>query len=68
MGDSAPMIEDAAFHRLGHESIQQPLKLDLGAPWEQFDGAVVTTEAKLLNRQDAARWTPAHAPARRIVF
>jgi len=51
MGDSAPMIEDAAFHRLGHESVQQPLKLDLAAPWEQFDGAVVTTDAKLLNRQ-----------------
>ena len=25
--------------------------LNLNAPWEQFDGAVVTTEAKLLNRQ-----------------
>ncbi|HEY6373168.1 MAG TPA: sensor histidine kinase [Candidatus Sulfotelmatobacter sp.] len=51
MGDSAPMIEDAAFHRLGHESVPQAVKLDLGAPWEQFDGAVVTTDAKLLNRQ-----------------
>ncbi len=51
MGDSAPMIEDAAFHRLGHESVQQILKLDLEVPWEQFDGAVVTTDAKLLNRQ-----------------
>lgn len=51
MGDSAPMIEDAAFHRLGHENVQQPLKLDLAAPWEQFDGMVVTTDAKLLNRQ-----------------
>ncbi len=52
MGDSAPMIEDAAFHRLRHGNIPEPLKLDLGAPWEQFDGAVVTTDAKLLNRQE----------------
>jgi signal transduction histidine kinase len=52
MGDSAPMIEDAAFHRLGHKNQPEPVKLDLGAPWEQFDGAVVTTDAKLLNRQE----------------
>ena len=52
MGDSAPMIEDAAFHRLHHGNIPEPLKLDLGAPWEQFDGAVVTTDAKLLSRQE----------------
>ena len=51
MGDSAPMIEDAVFHRLGHENAVEPVKLDLGAPWEQFDGTVVSTDAKLLNRQ-----------------
>ena len=51
MGDSAPMLEDAVFHRLGHEKAPEPVKLNLGVPWEQFDGAVVTTEAKLLNRQ-----------------
>jgi signal transduction histidine kinase len=51
MGDSAPMLEDAVFHRLGHETAPQPVQLDLGSPWEQFDGAVVTTDAKLLNRQ-----------------
>jgi signal transduction histidine kinase len=63
MGDSAPMIEDAAFHRFGHASVPQPVKLDLGAPWEQFDGAVVTTDAKLLNRQgepDGLRLTLQH--------
>jgi signal transduction histidine kinase len=51
MGDSAPMLEDAVFHRLGHEKAPEPVKLNLSAPWEQFDGAVVTTDAKLLNRQ-----------------
>src|SRR5260370_42078308 len=51
MGDSAPVLEDAVFHRLGHEKAPQPVKLNLAIPWEQFDGAVVTTDAKLLNRQ-----------------
>jgi signal transduction histidine kinase len=51
MGDSAPMLEDAVFHRLGHQTAPEPVKLNLDAPWEQFDGAVVTTDAKLLNRQ-----------------
>lgn len=51
MGDSAPMLEDAVFHRVSHESAPQAVTLNLSAPWEQFDGLVVTTEAKLLNRQ-----------------
>jgi signal transduction histidine kinase len=51
MGDSAPILEDALFHRLGHETAPKPVKLNLDVPWEQFDGAVVTTAAKLLNRQ-----------------
>lgn len=51
MGDSAPILEDAVFHRIGHEAAPQPVTLNLSAPWEQFDGLVVTTEAKLLNRQ-----------------
>ena len=50
-GDSAPMLEDAVFHRLGHENAPEPVTLNLDAPWEEFDGAVVTTDAKLLNRQ-----------------
>jgi signal transduction histidine kinase len=50
-GDSAPMLEDAVFHRLGHENAPEAIKLNLNMPWEQFDGAVVTTDAKLLNRQ-----------------
>ncbi len=51
MGDSAPILEDALFHRLGHEKAPEPVKLNLDVPWEQFDGAVVTTSARLLNRQ-----------------
>ena len=51
MGESAPILEDAVFHRLGHEKAPEPVKLNLDVPWEQFDGAVVTTDAKLLNRQ-----------------
>ena len=51
MGDSAPMLEDAVFHRVGHEKAPEPVMLNLSAPWEQFDGLVVTTDAKLLNRE-----------------
>jgi signal transduction histidine kinase len=51
MGESAPILEDAVFHRLGHEKAPEALKLNLDVPWEQFDGALVTTDAKLLNRQ-----------------
>ncbi len=51
MGDSAPMLEEALVHRLGHEKAPEPLDFNLNAPWEQFDGALITMEAKLLNRQ-----------------
>jgi signal transduction histidine kinase len=50
-GDSAPILEDAVFHRLGHEKAPDPVALDLAKPWEEFDGAVVTTEATLQSRQ-----------------
>jgi signal transduction histidine kinase len=50
MGESAPILEDAAFHFLGHQSAPAPVFLDLGKPWEDYDGALVTIEAKLLNR------------------
>src|SRR5258708_25233664 len=51
MGGSAPMLEDAVFHRLKHKQAPEPVLLDLEAPWEGFDGALVTIDAKLLNRQ-----------------
>jgi len=51
MGDSAPILEDAVFHRLEHRNAPEAVKLDLHVPWEQFDSAVITTDAKLLGRQ-----------------
>jgi signal transduction histidine kinase len=52
MGESAPILEDAVFHRVSHEMAPNPMLLNLDMPWEQFDGALVTTEAKLLNRME----------------
>jgi signal transduction histidine kinase len=51
VGESAPIIEDAVLHRVGQASPPRPVPLELDQPWEQFDGALVTTEAKLLDRQ-----------------
>lgn len=51
MGDSAPMLEDAVYQPVGHEKAPEPVALNFATPWEQFDAAVVTTEAKLVNRQ-----------------
>jgi|SRR5215471_1851677 len=41
----------AVFHRVGHGSAPLPVKLEPGSPWEQYDGALVRTEAILLDRQ-----------------
>ena len=48
VGDSAPVLEDAVFHRVGPGTIADPLQLDLTIPWEQYDGALITTDATLL--------------------
>jgi signal transduction histidine kinase len=50
VGESAPILEDAAFHRVGVEPSPGPIALDLAQPWEQYDGALVSTEATLLQR------------------
>lgn len=50
MGDSAPVLEDAVFSRVGPQVSLKPVPLDLSAPWEKYDGAVVETEATLLSR------------------
>ncbi len=50
VGESAPMLEDAVVHAVGHGDVPPPLPLDLRAPWERYDGALVTTEARLLQR------------------
>jgi signal transduction histidine kinase len=52
MGESAPILEDAVFHYLSHVEVPRPVSLNLDQPWEQFDGALVTTEARLLNRTE----------------
>lgn len=51
MGESAPVLEDAVFHRIAHGDVPQSVKLNLDTPWERFDGALITTDAVLLDRQ-----------------
>lgn len=50
MGESTPVLEDAAFQRVGQQSTPQSVPLDLDKPWERYDGALVTMDAKLVNR------------------
>lgn len=56
-GESAPVLENAAFHRVSHTAAPQPIVLDLAVPWEQYDGALVRTEAKLLHLEREADGT-----------
>jgi signal transduction histidine kinase len=51
MGESAPVLADAVFHPIDHVAPPVAVKLALDSPWEQYDGARVTTEAVLLERQ-----------------
>jgi len=51
MGESAPLLSDAVFHRIGHGNGPSPTKFDVAAPWEQYDGALVTIDAVLVDRQ-----------------
>jgi signal transduction histidine kinase len=50
-GESAPVLTDAVFHRIGHGVPPIPVKLALESPWEEYDGALVETQATLLDRQ-----------------
>ena len=50
-GESAPVLTDAVFHRVGRGAPPLPVKLELESPWEQYDGTLVRTEAILLDRQ-----------------
>jgi signal transduction histidine kinase len=58
LGESAPVLEDSVFHRVDHQAPPQPVELDLGTPlgrsWTRYDGALVTTNAKLLQYQQRA--------------
>lgn len=51
MGESAPVLEDAVFHRVGPGPPPEPIKFDPSVPWERHDGALVTLDAKLLQRE-----------------
>jgi hypothetical protein len=50
MGESAPVLEDSVFYAVGPHVSVTPVPLDLAAPWETYDGAVIETEATLLGR------------------
>ncbi len=49
VGESEPVLADAVFQVVGHGAIPQPVSLDLTAPWGRYDGALVTTDARLIH-------------------
>jgi len=51
MGESAPVPADTVFHRIGHVVPPVTVKLALHSPREQYDGALVITNAVLLDRR-----------------
>ena len=51
VGESTPVLTDSVFHRVGHVSPQLPATFTLDAPWEEYDGSLVTLDAVLLDRQ-----------------
>lgn len=50
-GESAPVLENAEFHRLAHGTAPEPIALDLDSPWEGLDGALVRVNAILLSHE-----------------
>ncbi len=51
MGESAPVLSDATFHQIGHSAVSAPVSFNFDLPWEQYDGALVMTDATLLDHQ-----------------
>ena len=51
MGESAPVLSDAIFHLIGHSAVPSPVSFNIDLPWEQYDGALVMTDATLLDHQ-----------------
>jgi len=49
-GESAPVLKDAVFYRVGPQVQIAPIPMDISVPWEKYDGAVIETEAILLER------------------
>lgn len=54
IGDSAPVLKDAVFYRVGTKLPLSALPLDMTVPWERYDGAVIESEATLLGRDTQA--------------
>jgi len=50
MGESAPVLADVVFRRVGHSAPPEAIPLALDSPWEQYDGALVSVESTLLDR------------------
>jgi len=53
-GESAPVLTDAVFTRVGLSTAVTPMPFVITAPWEQFDGALVETRATLIGRDAQA--------------
>jgi signal transduction histidine kinase len=51
VGESAPVLSDAIFHQIGHSAVSAPVSFNFDLPWEQYDGALVMTDATLLDHQ-----------------
>jgi len=49
-GESAPVLKDAVFHRVGATEAPKAVPFNDSVPWETFDGAVIETDATLLGR------------------
>jgi signal transduction histidine kinase len=49
-GESAPVLRDAVFYRVGSQGPVNPLRFDISVPWERYDGAVIELEADVLAR------------------
>jgi signal transduction histidine kinase len=49
-GDSAPVLMDAVFNRVGLSVPVEPVPLDMSAPWEKYDAVLVESQATLVGR------------------
>ena len=49
-GESAPVLKDAVFYRVGGQVQLNPTSFDIRVPWERYDGALIATDATLLGR------------------
>lgn len=49
-GESAPVLRDAVFYRVGRSAELHPVPFDMSVPWESYDGSVIELDATLLGR------------------